>query len=235
MKILLVGSGGREHALAWKMRQSPLCDALYTAPGNPGTAQCGTNVPISEVDVPALVNFARENKIGLVVVGREEPLAAGLVDAVRAAGILAFGPTKEAAQIEADKAFAKQLMREASIPTAEARIFTDFKSARDYVLSRDNGVVVKAAGLAKGKGVVVCHEPYQAVKPLEQMMEEKVFGDAGNTVVIEELLVGQEATILALCDGRNIYVLEPARTTSPSATATPAPTPAAWAATARCL
>ncbi len=151
----------------------------------------------------------------LVVVGGEEPLAAGLVDAVREAGMLAFGPTKEAAQIESDKAFSKQLMRESAIPTAESRIFTDFKAARDYVLSRDQGLVVKASGLAKGKGAVVCDEPFQAVKPLEQMMVEKVFGDAGSTVLIEERLTGQEASILSLCDGRNIYVLEPAQDHKP--------------------
>ena len=215
MRILLVGSGGREHAMAWKMRQSPLCEKLYIAPGNAGTGQCGENVPISETDVPALVSFARENGVALVVVGGEEPLAAGLVDAVRQAGMMAFGPTKEAAQIESDKAFSKQLMREASIPTAEARIFTDFTAARNFVLSRPAGVVVKAAGLAKGKGAVVCDEPYQAVKPLEQMMVEKVFGAAGETVLIEDRLVGAEASILSLCDGRNIYVLEPAQDHKP--------------------
>ena len=215
MRILLVGSGGREHALAWKMKQSPLCEALFTAPGNAGTAQCGANVPIEETDVAGLVKFARESAIDLVVVGGEEPLAAGLVDAVRAAGMMAFGPTRLAAQIESDKAFSKQLMREASIPTAEARIFTDFKAARDYVLSRDRGLVVKAAGLAKGKGAIVVDEPYQAVKPLEQMMVERVFGAAGDTVLIEERLTGPEVSVLSLCDGRNIYVLEPAQDHKP--------------------
>ena len=215
MNILLVGSGGREHALAWKMRQSPLCGELYTAPGNAGTAQCGINVPISELDTAALVKFAQENHVELVVVGGEEPLAAGLVDAVRRAGLLAFGPTKEAAQIESDKAFSKQLMREAIIPTAESKVFTDFAQARQYVLSREGGVVVKAAGLAKGKGAVVCDEPYQAVKPLEQMMVERVFGEAGKTVLIEERLMGQEVSILSLCDGRHIYILEPAQDHKP--------------------
>lgn len=215
MKILLAGGGGREHALAWKMAQSPLCDHLYVAPGNGGTEQHGENVAIADTDVPALVKFAKDNGVELVVVGGEEPLAAGLVDAVRAAGLKAFGPTQEAAQIESDKAFSKRLMREASIPTAEARIFTDVKAAKDYVLSRDHGVVVKAAGLAKGKGAVVCPEPYQAVKPLEQMMVEKVFGSAGETVLIEEMLTGQEASILALCDGKSIFVLEPSQDHKP--------------------
>ncbi len=215
MKILLVGGGGREHALAWKMSQSPLCDELMCAPGNAGTAQYGRNVPIADTDVTAQVALATENGVELVVVGGEEPLAAGLADMVRAAGIKAFGPSREAAQIESDKAFSKKLMREAGIPTAEARIFTDFQSAKAYALSRDYGVVVKASGLAKGKGAIVCPEPYQAVKPLEQMMVERVFGDAGDTVLIEELLTGQEASVLAFCDGRNIFMMPPAQDHKP--------------------
>ncbi len=208
MKILLVGSGGREHALAWKMGQSSLCDVLYAVPGNPGIAQSAECVDVQADDVDGIVAFARDNGVELVVIGPEDPLAMGLGDAIREAGILCFGPSAAGARIEADKAYAKELMRAASVPTAEARIFTDLKAARDYVLSRDHGVAVKAAGLAKGKGVVVCPEPYQAVRPLEQMMAEKVFGDAGATVVIEEMLTGQEATVLALCDGRNIYPME---------------------------
>ncbi len=208
MNILIAGGGGREHALAWKIAQSDQCDKLYCAPGNAGTAELGENLPIKADDIPAIVAAAKEKNVGLVVVGPEDPLAAGMVDAVRAAGIMCFGPVAEGARLEADKAFAKELMRSASVPTAEARIFKDLKNARDYVLSRDHGVVVKAAGLAKGKGVFVCPEPHMAVKPLEQIMTEKVFGDAGQTVVVEDLLTGQEASILALCDGRNIYTLE---------------------------
>lgn len=208
MKILLVGSGGREHALAWKIAQSPHCDTLYCAPGNPGTAEVGENVPVKAEDVDGIVAAATEKGVELVVVGPEDPLAAGLADAVRAAGVLCFGPAAEGARLEADKAYAKELMRSAAIPTAEARIFKKFTPARDYVLSRDQGVVVKAAGLAKGKGVFVCPEPHLAVRPLEQIINERLFGDAGNTVVIEEMLTGQEASILALCDGRNIYTLE---------------------------
>ncbi|OPX23016.1 MAG: phosphoribosylamine--glycine ligase [Planctomycetales bacterium 4484_123] len=208
MKVLLVGGGGREHALAWKIAQSSMCQKLYCAPGNPGTAQVGENLPVRAEDVDAVVAAARDRGVELVVVGPEDPLAAGLADAVRAAGMLCFGPSTEGARLEADKAFAKELMRSASIPTAEARIFTDLEAARQYVLSRDQGVVVKAAGLAKGKGVFVCTEPHLAVRPLEQIMSERIFGDAGSTVVIEEMLTGQEASILALCDGRNIYPLE---------------------------
>ncbi len=208
MNILIAGGGGREHALAWKIAQSDRCDKLYCAPGNAGTAELGENLPIQADDIGAVVAAAKEKDIGLVVVGPEDPLAAGMVDAVRDAGIMCFGPVAEGARLEADKAFAKELMRSASVPTAEARIFTDLKVACDYVLSREQGVVVKAAGLAKGKGVFVCPEPHMAVKPLEQIMTEKVFGDAGETVLVEELLTGQEASILALCDGKNIYPLE---------------------------
>ena len=209
MKILLVGGGGREHALAWKIGQSDRCEELWIAPGNPGTAREGRNVDISAGDTAGIITFARDNGVGLVVIGPEEPLARGLGDAVRRAGILCFGPTAQGARIESDKAYAKGLMRSASVPTAEARIFTDLAPAKEYVLSRDHGVAVKASGLAKGKGVFVCPEPYQAVKPLEDIMERKVFGDAGNSVLIEEMLTGPEATVLAFCDGKNIYPMEP--------------------------
>ena len=209
MNILLIGSGGREHSLAWKIAQSPRCDKLYAAPGNPGIAQDAECVDISVDDTPAIIGFAKGNAIDMVVVGPEDPLANGLGDAVREAGILCFGPSAKGARIEADKAYAKELMRAAAVPTAEARIFTDLRAAKDYVLSRDYGVAVKAAGLAKGKGVIVCPEPYQAVKPLEEIMAHKKFGSAGDTVLVEEMLVGPEATVLAFCDGKNIYPLEP--------------------------
>jgi len=208
MKILLVGGGGREHALAWKMSQSPLCERMWAVPGNPGIAAHAECVDIQANDKAAVVKLAKDVAADLVVVGPEEPLANGLADALRKEGVLVFGPGAAGARIESDKAYAKNLMRSVSVPTAEARIFTDLRLAKDYVLSRDHGVAVKAAGLAAGKGVVVCPEPYQAVKPLEDMMERRVFGDAGNTVVIEEMLTGQEATVLALCDGKNIFPME---------------------------
>ncbi len=208
MNILIVGGGGREHALAWKIAQSEKCNKLYCAPGNAGTTELGENLPIKADDIPAVVAAAKEKDVALVVVGPEDPLADGMVDTVRAERIMCFGPVAEGAKLEADKAFAKELMRIASVPTAETRVFTDLRNARDYVLSRDQGVVVKAAGLAKGKGVFVCPEPHMAVKPLEQIMSEKIFGDAGATVLVEELLTGQEASVLALCDGKSIYTLE---------------------------
>ena len=209
MNILLIGGGGREHALAWKMSQSKLCDKLWAAPGNPGIAECAECVDLDAMDSAAVTAFCSQNAVELVVVGPEDPLANGLADAVREAGVLCFGPSAAGARIEADKAYAKNLMRAASVPTAEARVFTDLESAKAFVLSRDHGVAVKAAGLAKGKGVVVCPEPYQAVKPLEEMMRDRIFGDAGDSVVIEEMLTGQEATVLAFCDGKNIYTAEP--------------------------
>jgi len=215
MRIMLVGSGGREHALAWKLAQGDSCEKLFCAPGNPGTSELAENLPVKADDLDGLVQAAGEQKIDMVVIGPEDPLAAGLADKVRAAGMLCFGPSADGARIEADKAFAKTLMRSAAIPTAEGRIFRDLQPALDYVLSRDQGVVVKAAGLAKGKGVFVCPEPHQAVRPLEQIMRERIFGPAGETVVIEELLVGQEVSILALCDGRSLYVLEPSQDHKP--------------------
>ncbi len=208
MKVLLIGSGGREHALAWKIAQSPLCEKMWAAPGNPGIAQDAECVDIQVDDTEAILAFAKDNAVDLVVIGPEDPLASGLGDAVRGAGIKCFGPTAKGARIEADKAYAKNIMRAAAVPTAEARVFTDLEAAKTYVLSREHGVVVKASGLAKGKGVYVCPEPYQAVKPLEDMMSEGIFGDAGKTVIIEELLTGQEVTILALCDGKSIYAME---------------------------
>ncbi len=225
MNILVIGSGGREHALGWKLKQSPKCDKLFFAPGNGGTASLGENVslatePVNTKTVDAIAYFCREHKIGLVVVGPEDPLADGLVDQLTAACQalsqgkpipVIFGPVQAAAQLEADKAFAKKLMRAAAIPTAEARTFTDLEAALAYVRSHETPVVVKAAGLAKGKGVVVCDDSQQAVDAVNMIMSDRAFGQAGDTVVVEERLVGQELSVLALVDGRNIFVLDPAQ------------------------
>jgi len=208
MKVLLIGSGGREHAIAWKLAQSKDLSKLYIAPGNPGTAQCGQNVPISAEDTDKLLDFARQNDVGLVVVGPEDPLAAGVVDAFEAAGIKAFGPSADAAQLEADKAFAKQLMRSTSISTAEGRIFDRFSDAKAYIASRDEAVVVKAAGLAKGKGVFVCDDPADGILAAEKIMCDKIFGEAGDKIIVEDKLLGEEASILAFVDGQNIYIME---------------------------
>jgi len=208
MNVLLIGSGGREHAIAWKLAQSKDLGKLYTAPGNAGTACCGENVPIGVNDIGKLVDFAKQQRIGLVVVGPEDPLAAGAVDAFEAAGIKAFGPSSGAAQLEADKAFAKQLMRSIAISTAEGRIFERFSDARAYIASRDEPVVIKAAGLAKGKGVFVCDDPADGILAAEKIMCGKIFGAAGDRVIVEDKLLGEEASILAFVDGRNIYVME---------------------------
>jgi phosphoribosylamine--glycine ligase len=214
--VLIIGSGGREHALGWKLKQSRQCGKLFFAPGNGGTAQLGENIDLHAdiVDtktVDAIDYFCRHNNIKLVVIGPEDPLSQGLADKLACDGRIIFGPVAAAARLEADKAFSKQLMRAVSIPTAEARTFTDLHTALSYVESRDHPVVVKAAGLCKGKGVVVCDDSEQASQAVRSMLQEQTFGDAGATVVIEERLQGQELSILALVDGRNIFVLEPAQ------------------------
>ena len=208
MKVLLIGSGGREHVIAWKLAQSKKLSKLYIAPGNPGTALCGENVDISATDIPALIDFSKQNKIELAVVGPEDPLAAGAVDKFEEAGIKAFGPNRAAAQLEADKAFAKQLMRSSSISTAEGRVFDKYSDAKTYIASRDEAVVIKAAGLAKGKGVFVCDDPADGILIAEKIMCDKMFGQAGNSIIVEDKLLGEEASILAFVDGHNIYVME---------------------------
>jgi len=208
MNVLLIGSGGREHAIAWKLAQSKDLDKLYIAPGNPGTAQCGENIDVSATDIDKLLDFAKQNNVELVVVGPEDPLAAGAVDVFESAGIKTFGPGKQAAQLEADKAFAKRLMRSAAISTAEGQVFERFKDAKTYIASRDEAVVIKAAGLAKGKGVYVCDDPADGILAAEKIMCDKIFGSAGDKIVVEDKLLGEEASILAFVDGRNIYVME---------------------------
>jgi len=208
MNVLLIGSGGREHAIAWKLAQSKNLSKLYIAPGNPGTAQCGENIPIAGDDADKLLEFSRQNNVELVVVGPEDPLAGGIVDKFEAAGIKAFGPSGKAAQLEADKAFAKQLMRASCVSTAEGRTFDRYEEAKAYIASRDEPVVIKAAGLAKGKGVFVCDEPSDGILAAEKIMCDKIFGSAGDIVVVEDKLLGEEASILAFVDGRNIYVME---------------------------
>ena len=208
MDVLLIGSGGREHAIAWKLAQSKNLGRLYIAPGNPGTAQCGKNIPIGVNDIDKLVDFAKQNNIALVVVGPEDPLAAGAVDTFEAAGVKAFGPSGGAAQLEADKAFSKQLMRSSAISSAEGQVFERFTDAKAYIASRDEPVVIKAAGLAKGKGVFVCDDPADGIVAAEKIMRDKIFGSAGDKIIVEDKLLGEEASILAFVDGRNIYIME---------------------------
>ncbi len=211
MNVLLIGNGGREHAIAWKLAKSREIKKLYIAPGTPGTAKCGENVDIKTDDYDGLLTFAKDKKIGLAVIGPEDPLADGLADRFEAAGIKAFGPSGKAAQLEADKSFSKQIMKINSIPTAESRTFDNFQDAKSYIASRDEPVVVKAAGLAKGKGVYVCDDPAQGIIAAEKIMLDKIFGKAGDRIIVEDKLLGQEASILAFVDSRNIYVLETAQ------------------------
>src|SRR5947207_10403130 len=190
MKVLLVGSGGREHALAWKLADSPRTSALYAWPGNPGIAQvaeCVGGDGASVMQFDKIEKFVRRQGIELVVIGPEDPLAAGLADRLKSAGTAVFGPSKEAAQLEADKWFAKELMRHQAVPTAEARAFTDPDAAEEYVRVREQPVVIKAAGLAKGKGVIICYRTADAVAAIDQIMRQRVFGDAGDRIVIEEM------------------------------------------------
>ena len=215
MRVLIVGSGGREHALAWKIAQSDRLTKLYCAPGNAGTRAIAENVNVDANDLPGLLDFARQQSIDLTIIGPEDPLCAGVVDLFTEAGLRIFGPSSAAARIEGDKAYAKQFMKSAAIPTAEARIFDDYEKAREYVATRDCALVVKASGLAKGKGVLVCAGPAEALLALDKIMIEKQFGAAGDTVVVEERLTGPEISIHALVDGRNIYVLEPTQDHKP--------------------
>ena len=216
MKVLLIGNGGREHALAWKLADSPRVTALYIAPGNPGTEQVGENVAIGVMEFEKIERFVRDNHIGLVVIGPEDPLAAGLADYIRSTTqAKVFGPTKAAAQLEGDKWFAKELMRHQAVPTAEAKSFTDLRLAEEYVRARGGPLVIKAAGLAKGKGVSVCHKLEEALDAVNQIMRDKVFGEAGNRLVVEEKLTGPECSILAFVDRKHIYIMESAQDHKP--------------------
>ncbi|GAB4385429.1 MAG: phosphoribosylamine--glycine ligase [Phycisphaerales bacterium] len=210
--VLLIGGGGREHALATAIRRSPRLGELWVShPSNPGLAALGepVDVPIDIREVYRLRQFCDHHDITLVVIGPEDPLAEGYADALACERRLVFGPTKAGAMLEADKSWAKQLMRSASIPTAESRTFDTPDAAEAYVQSRNEPPVVKAAGLAKGKGVFVCHTKDEALDAIEQIMRRRVFGDAGRRVVIEERLSGPEVSLLALVDGCNILVLPP--------------------------
>ena len=211
MRILVIGSGGREHALAWKLAQSPRVDDVLVAPGNGGTAGMARNVPIAAADIDGLVRLAQERAVDLTIVGPEAPLVAGLVDAFEAAGLRAFGPTAAAAQLESSKAFAKTFMIKQGIPTASAQIFDDFETARAALASHTGPIVVKASGLAAGKGVLVCDTQAEALAALKQMMVERAFGAAGDQVLIEERLTGEEVSLLAFSDGRTVVPMLPAR------------------------
>jgi phosphoribosylamine--glycine ligase len=211
MRILVIGSGGREHALAWKLRQSPHADRIFCAPGNAGTGEIAENVAIPTSDLPTLVRFAKENRVDLTVVGPDDPLAAGIVDLFAAEELRAFGPGKSAARIESSKIFAKELMRARKIPTAEARTFSDSNEAVRYCEQMKFPVVIKADGLALGKGVIIAGDPATARATIDEMMNQHRFGDAGRRILVEEFLRGTECSMHALVNGKDYLLLESAR------------------------
>ena len=211
INVLIIGSGGREHALAWKIAQSPRVGKIYIAPGNGGTAEVGINVPLGIEAVDELVKFALDKNIGLVVVGPEAPLAAGVVDRCQEAGLVAFGPTQQAARLEYSKAFAKAFMADHHIPTAGSRTYWALEPALAHLAQNPGPVVIKASGLAAGKGVIVCDSLEEAQEALKQMFVERTFGTAADEVLIEERLRGSELSLLAFCDGKTAVPMPPAR------------------------
>ena len=211
MKVLVVGSGAREHALVWKCVQSELVERVYCAPGNGGTGGMARNVPVGAADVVRLVDFARRERIGLVVLGPEAAVDAGAGDALRHAGFDVFGPDRGAGRIESSKSFAKELMLRAGIPTAEFETFTNPAPAKAWARERDGRVAVKADGLARGKGVIVCDTPEEAERAIDAMLVEERFGRSGKKIVVEERLTGPELSLLAVTDGTEVVPLAPAR------------------------
>lgn len=210
LKVLVIGGGGREHTLVWKLLQSDKVAQVYAAPGNAGTAQIARNLSISATDIETLTKAARELKIDLVVVGPEAPLASGIVDALQQFGIPAFGPSKEAALLESSKVFAKKLMQKCGIPCARGETFSSFQEARSYLERQPAPIVVKADGLAAGKGSIVAQSKEEALQALSDIMESRIFGAAGDQVLIEECLWGREVSLLAFTDGKTVVPMVPA-------------------------
>lgn len=204
MKVLLVGSGGREHAIVWKLKQSPKIDKIYCAPGNAGIAQDAQCVDIGAMEIEKLVEFAKNEGIDFTIIGMDDPLVAGVVDAFQAEGLRVFGPRKNAAIIEGSKSFSKDLMKKYNIPTAKYEVFDNYDAAKAYVLQQEMPIVIKADGLALGKGVLICASVEEAVAGLGEIMLDKKFGASGNTVVIEEFIVGPEVSVLSFCDGKTV-------------------------------
>lgn len=211
MDILIIGSGGREHTLAWKLAQSKLVNKIYAVPGNPGMEDVATCVSGSVEDNTFLVNFAKENNIDMVVVGPEVPLTNGIVDDMEKVGIPSFGPKKLAAQLEGSKSFSKDIMKKYGIPTAKYEVFTEADKAKAYIEQEGAPIVIKADGLAAGKGVIVAETKQQALDAIDEIMCDKAFGSAGNSVVIEEFMAGEEASVLAFTDGKTIIPMIPSQ------------------------
>ncbi len=215
MKVLVIGGGGREHVLAWKLTQSPRVKKLYAAPGNPGIARLGECLPIGAEEIDRLLKVAVQEGIDWTIVGPEAPLCAGIVDRFAAKGLKVFGPTQMAAQLEGSKVFSKEFMVTHQIPTADFQVFTDIRSARNYTQEKGLPLVIKADGLAAGKGVFVCHEETEVAEALDQIFTKKVFGAAGERVLIEDCLEGVETSFLVFSDGDNVLPLEPAKDHKP--------------------
>ena len=211
MKVLIVGGGGREHAIAWKVAESPLVDKVYCAPGNAGIEEVAECVPIGAMEFDKLVAFAKEKAIDLTVIGMDDPLVGGIVDAFEAEGLRVFGPRKNAAIIEGSKAFSKDLMKKYGIPTAAYENFTDPQAALDYLETAKMPIVLKADGLALGKGVLICQNLEEARAGVKEIMEDKKFGSAGNQMVVEEFMTGREVSVLCFCDGTNIVPMTSAQ------------------------
>ena len=211
MKVLIVGGGGREHAIAWKVAESPLVDKVYCAPGNAGIEEIAECVPIGAMEFDKLVAFAKEKAIDLTVIGMDDPLVGGIVDAFEAEGLRVFGPRKNAAIIEGSKAFSKDLMKKYGIPTAAYENFTDPQAALDYLETAKMPIVLKADGLALGKGVLICQNLEEARAGVKEIMEDKKFGSAGNQMVVEEFMTGREVSALCFCDGTNIVPMTSAQ------------------------
>ena len=205
-KILIIGSGGREHAIGWKIKQSENCGELYFAPGNAGTEEIGTNIDIKATNIKALIKFVKKEKIDLTLAIPDDPLALGIVDEFQKKGLRIFGPTKAAAQLESSKAFAKNFMQKHNLPTAKFKIFTDFDKALEYLNTQELPIVIKASGLALGKGVIIAQTQEEAEKALKDILVKKVFGEAGSEVVIEEFLTGPEISVHAFSDGKNYSI-----------------------------
>ncbi len=211
MKILVVGSGGREHALVWKIAQSKKADKIYCAPGNAGISELAECVDIKAMDFQALADFAEKNAIDLTVIGPDDPLVAGIVDVFEERGLRVFGPRKNAAILEGSKAFSKDLMKKYDIPTAAYEVFNNAKDAISYLETADYPIVLKADGLALGKGVLICNTKEDAIEGVKELMTDKAFGNAGDTIVVEEFLTGKEASVLSFVDGKTIKLMASAR------------------------
>ncbi len=211
MRVLVIGGGGREHALVWKISQSPKVTDIYCAPGNAGTAEIAKNVPIAADQIDQLLEFAEKNEIGLTVVGPEQPLVMGIVDQFQEKGLRVFGPTARAAELEGSKAFSKDIMKKYDLPTAEYKTFTSHELARKYFDKETGPIVVKASGLAAGKGVILCQNAEEGLNAVDTIMKDKSFGEAGDQVVIEEFLEGQEVSVLAFSDGNTVLLMDSAQ------------------------